>query len=426
MSETSDPLLVKRLPDLGGLAVYRQAPPPGAASATITYVGPAGWAFDEPSLRGVARMVNHLLPSAAGPYRRLELARRLDQLGATLSPDCAPESAEVTIWGPGDSWRSLLKLLAEVVLRPRFDPEDVARVRRQSIEACLRERSQPGGRSELEFLHAVFPKGHPYRETGRGEVAALRRVSRARLVDFHRTRFVAPGARLIVTAPAGASAISGAVHAGFRALPKHDAGSLRTLSRPGPAPREVRVDQPGRAEVEVRVGGATIARSDPSYPAAELANEVLGGRPLLSRLFQRVREQGGLAYGASSVLEAMRLGGYWFAHAGTGPERWPRVVRLLREETRRLAHETVGAKELDAIRESAIGHLPLALESTAQAHELAIDVAYHELPEDHWKRWPGELRAVRPAELRRVAERALDPDRAVTVLVGPLSAKPVR
>ena len=46
---------------------------------------------------------------------------------------------------------------------------------------------------------------------------------------------------------------------------------------------------PGRSQVEILIGGSSVARSAPEYFGAFLANEVLGGRPLLSRLFQQVR-----------------------------------------------------------------------------------------------------------------------------------------
>jgi predicted Zn-dependent peptidase len=72
------------------------------------------------------------------------------------------------------------------------------------------------------------------------------------------------------------------------------------------------------------------------------------------------------------------------------------------------------------VRESAIGEMPLALESTADAHELAVEVAYQRLPGDYLSRWPGVLRAVRPAEVRAAAERAMDRRHAVTVLAGPV------
>ena len=176
---------------------------------------------------------------------------------------------------------------------------------------------------------------------------------------------------------------------------------------------------PGRAQVELRLAGPSRQRSDPTFPAAFLANEVLGGRPLLSRLFQRVRETHGLAYHASSDLEAMRWGGYWKAQAGTGPERADRALALIGREVARLARTPVGPGELSTIRDSAIGEMPLALETTLGAHELAVDVAYHDLPDDWLRTWPTSLYRVGPEELRRAAREWMDPSTAVVVRAGP-------
>lgn len=422
MGESTNPLRVEYAAEVDGLTIVRQAPPAGAASFSATYVGPAGWGFEGPREAGTARLVNQLLTSAAGPYDRVALARRLDRAGATLSHECTPESAEVTIWGPADEWELLLGLLATVVLRPRFDPEDVARVRRQALERRLREMAQPSSRAEFEFLRAVFPEGHPYRTTGRGESASLKRLTRAELIRFHRAHYTSGEAQLVVTGPARAAPTVRVARRLFRPFAEQSGPKLRV---PGASPTrhpERRVEMPGHAQVEVRVGGSSIARGAPEHPAAYLANEVLGGRPLLARLFQRVREKGGLAYHASSGIEAMRFGGYWVAQAGTGADRWRRVVPMLIREITRLQETMVSERELNSIRESAIGQIPLSLESTAEAHELAVDVAYHRLPGDYWMDWPERLRGVRPAEVRRAAELAMDRQSAVTVLAGPLSS----
>lgn len=420
MAEATNPLRVEYGAEIDGLKIVRQPPPAGAASFSATYVGPAGWGFDPPGEEGTARVVNHLLTSAAGRFDRVRLARLLDRSGATLSHQCAPESAEVTIWGPAAEWQRLLAVLADVVLRPRFDPADVARVRRQTLERQLREMSQPAIRAERELLHSVFPAGHPYRATGLGTRRSVSRLSRADLIAFHRDHYTSGDACLVVTVPARRSQVERTAGALFRRFGRHSAPTLRLPRVPSRSPRKSIVNLPGRSQVEVRIGGSSIARSAPEFPAAVLANEVLGGRPLLSRLFQRVREKGGLAYHASSEIEAMRFGGYWVAQAGTGADRWRKVVPMLTEEVKRIQSTVVSSAELDTIRESVIGEIPLALESTAEAHELAVDVAYHRFPSDYWVRWPGVLRSVRPREVREAAAVALDLDHSVTVLSGPV------
>ncbi|HLM70325.1 MAG TPA: pitrilysin family protein [Thermoplasmata archaeon] len=421
MSERNDPLRIEYGREVDGLTIVRQSAPAGAASFSATYVGPGGWGFDLPQEAGTARVVNQLLTSGAGRLNRVALARRLDSAGATLTAECAPESAEVTIWGPAADWRKLLGLLSDVVLRPRFETVDLDRVLRQLAERQLREIAQPGSRADRELFRAAYPDGHPYRTSGLGDRRSVSRLTTEKLRRFHQRHYTSGEAVLVVTAPARLPAVEIAATKWFSGFPETRAPALRLPTVRASAPRTIRVELKGRAQVEIRIGGGSIPRSEPEYAAAFLANEVLGGRGQLSRLFQRVREQGGLVYHASSDLEAMRLGGYWTVAAGTGPDRWPKVVPLLTEELDRLGDRNVPAPELDMIRESVIGEMPLALESTSDAHELAVEVAYHRLPGDYLARWPGLLRAIRPKDVRNAVERTMDRRRALTVLAGPLA-----
>ncbi|MGD0719288.1 MAG: pitrilysin family protein [Thermoplasmata archaeon] len=418
MLERNDPLRIQYSDHGEGLRLARQAPPASAASASITYVGPAGHGFDPPGAEGTARIVARLVPCAAGPYGRVALARELDRAGATLTSQIAPESAEITIWGPDAEWESLLELLAHAVLRPRFDEEDLERVLRQTRESQLREQTQPANRAERELFRTIFPSGHPYRETGWGTPRSIGRIDRNRLIRFHREHYTGDGGILVVTAPASLARIERACARRFvrfarsrapEPLRPHPVAGRRTV-------REIELAD--RSQTEIRLGGSSIARRDEHFPAAYLANEILGGRPLLSRLFQNIRERAGLAYHASSDLEAMRLGGYWNAQAGTSPKSAHRVAKLLVGEIDRLRNESVRSRELHQIRESAIGEMALSMETTSDAHELAVDLAYHDLPGDFWRQWPSVLRAIRPREIQEATEIALDGRGAVMVLAG--------
>lgn len=420
MSENGDPLRIEYGAEVRGLTVVRQPAPVGAASFSATYVGPAGWGFDPVGEEGTAQVASQLLTSGAGRYDRVALARLLDRAGAALSTECAPESAEVTLWGPARDWERLLAVLADVVQRPRFAAEDLRRVRRQLSERQLRELAQPGSRAARELFRATYPEGHPYRSSGLGDRKSIAGITPQKLRGFHRRHYTSGDALLVVTGSARLPAVEAAARTHFSDFAEERAPALRIPKVHERSPRTIPVPLEGRSQVEIRVGGNSIARSDPDYPAAFLANEILGGRAQLSRLFQRVRERGGLVYHASSELEAMRFGGHWSVGAGTGADRWKKVVPMLTKEVGRMQAREVSATELDEIRESAIGEIPLALESTADAHELAVEIAYQRLPGDYLSRWPALLRAVRPTDVRRAADRAMDRRHAVTVLAGPL------
>jgi zinc protease len=420
MREHTDPLQLEAAEAASGLRIVRQPPPAGAASFSATLITPAGWGFDPAGGDGTARVASQLVTSGAGPRDRLELARYLDRMGATLSPQVDPESADITVWGPSDAWEALLGVLADATLRPRYSDRDLARVRRQLAETQMRELTQPGSRADRELLRAIFPPGHPYRGTGTGDPRSIARIGRSQIDRFQASHVCGAGVLLVVTGRPPLSRVVSTAGRLFSELPSGAPPRLQVPPVRAPGRREVRVDLPGRAQVEVRLGGRSIARADPLFPAAYLGNEVLGGDTLLGRLFRRVRSHGGLAYTALSHLSSMAFGGYWSARAGTGAARWKKVVPMLNEEVKRISAEPIPSIELNLIRESRIGEMALSLESTSDAHELAVDAAYYHLPLDHWKKWPAILRAQRPRDVQAATETAIDARAAVTVLTGPI------
>ncbi len=403
-----------------GLTIARQAPPPSVESFAATFIAPAGHAYDPDGKEGLAALTSLLLPSGAGRRDRRVLAREIDRLGGALAVRCEPETIELSIRGPTSALERLLALLADVVFEPRLGASDLERVRRQLFERQRRERTQPDSRAELELFRSIFPQGHPYRESGSGTRSSVERIGPTEVRRFHRDHFTSEGGYLVITAPPSLDRVERLAGQWRGRFARERAPASPSVPPARPArDRRRTIEMPGRSQVEIRYGGSTIARSDERFDAAELANEVLGGRPLLSRLFQRIRERGGLAYHSSSEFEAMRWGGHWLAQAGTGSDRTERVLVLLTAEVERIRNHSVPDRELDRVRESWIGSLPLALDTTTGAHALAVDVVYHGLEGDHMVHWPARLRAIPSRTVRDAAVDAMDTSRSAVVVAGP-------
>jgi zinc protease len=421
VSEHGDPVLMERTTLPSGLEVVLQRPPASARSFSVSYVAPAGWGFEPHDVQGLAMVAAKMVIGRPGKRSREEIARTLDRLGASLTSSVAPESAELTLWGPEDTWNPLLKIFADAVFRPYFAQDDLERAKRQLRERQLRQAIQPDLRAERELFADLFPGGHPYGSTGIGTARTAARISLERVRRFHRAHYPARSSVLAITSRAPTEVVMRSLTGLFASEEFGPDPSLPTIPRNPPKARRQSVTIHGQSQVAIRIGGATVPRSDPTYPELFLLNEVLGGRPLLSRLFQRVREQHGLAYHASSELEAMRWGGYWEAVAGTDPATRDQVVGLMIGEIEKLSSDLIPIPELDRIRESTLGSLPLELETTATAHELAVEVAYHHLPGDFYRTWPERLRKIGPRELRSAAESGFTADHGVVVTAGPPS-----
>ncbi len=405
----------------GGVTLYTQGAIASSRITVASWISPAGSSRDPPGKEGLAALTGRLLVTGTRKWDKRELARRLDRIAATLSVDVSWDGVTAEITGPTVVEQELLDILSEVVAHPRFDPAEVVRIRTAMEERLARDASQPSHRAERAFLETLFPEGHPYHRNPGGNRRSVRALRPRDVADFHHRNYRTGGSKIVITSRSEERAVLRAVKARMPPLPD---GTTTRPSLPGRtppgAPREIALPIAGSQQVEILVGGIAPSRTHPAFSALRMGNEVLGGRPILSRLFQSVREQEGLAYDTESDVTMLPEGGFWSAAAGTGAKTVRRVLGILQRETRRMMTQPVSPEELHAIRESFIGSFLLHTDTPLAAHSFADEVATYDLPPDHFETWPAELRRLTPEDIRTaMAEHLEGWARPLVVVAGP-------
>jgi predicted Zn-dependent peptidase len=149
-------------------------------------------------------------------------------------------------------------------------------------------------------------------------------------------------------------------------------GAPPTLAEAGPFEvADVLVERPG-AQTHVVMGNRTFPHADARRFALILLSTAVGGG-MSSRLFQRVREELGLAYAVYSFQSFYRDGGALGVYVATRPEWADRAVGVIREELQRVAREGLLAAELEDAKGQVKGQLVLGLESAGgRLHRLAL------------------------------------------------------
>jgi predicted Zn-dependent peptidase len=153
------------------------------------------------------------------------------------------------------------------------------------------------------------------------------------------------------------------------------------------------------------------------YTLAILSN-VLGGG-MSSRLFQRVREELGLAYAVYAFHHLYQSGGMLGVYVGTHPSTAQAAEAAIREELARLAREGLPAEDLAGAQRQLKGQIMLALESpSSRMHRLAATV----LQRDRYRRLDeilAEIDAVTTDTVGALAAEYFDPERWCVVRLGP-------
>jgi predicted Zn-dependent peptidase len=177
------------------------------------------------------------------------------------------------------------------------------------------------------------------------------------------------------------------------------------------------VPRPGAVQSQLRLSAQAIPRTDPRYPALQLANLAYGGF-FSSRLVENIREDKGYTYHARSSLEFTVRGATLLVDADTASEVTAPALLEMRYELGRLGVVPPSADEVETVRQYAIGSLLISTASqTGLASQLAA-LAPLGLGAEWLLEHPARLAAVTADQIADAAREFFSPTRFTGVVVG--------
>src|SRR6266852_3278846 len=328
----------------------------------------------EPSERnGIAHFIEHMVFKGTRKRTAEEIAQSVDSVGGMLDAFTGKEMTCFNAKVLDEHLPVAVDVLSDLVLRPRFDPEDITKEKQVVLEEIKMEEDNP------EYLiHELFTqnfwRGHPLGRPILGTPETVSQFSKGAVSECF-AEWYAPN-RVVITAAGNLE------HARLVDLVAQEfGGAARSAIAAKPVPPETNacVEQRDKKELEQ----VHIVLGVPSYPlaherryAASLLNIVLGGG-MSSRLFQNIRERQGLAYAIGSDLSPYTDAGVLSVYAGTSRESAVKLIRSVIEEFRRIQQEAVSIEELRRAKDHLKGSMMLSLESTsARMSNLARQAMY--------------------------------------------------
>ena len=174
------------------------------------------------------------------------------------------------------------------------------------------------------------------------------------------------------------------------------------------------------AQVHLCLGGVALPYSHPSKYALFLLNALLGGG-MTSRLFQKIREEAGLAYSIYSDLDFYRDTGQICISAGVDPKDAQRTIDLIRQECRVLCDQPVPEEELRDTRSQLTGSLYLSLEESGSVMNRLARAEIYDNACSSVDETVRKLEEVTTADIIELAETIFTPENTYLAAVGPVS-----
>ncbi|MDQ2070733.1 M16 family metallopeptidase [Natronospira bacteriovora] len=382
---------------------------------------------DEDSLRGqrvAGNMTAAMLMRGTRERDRQGISDRLDELQSSLSVSGGVNRAVTSIDTQQDKLTDVLGLGAEILKQPAFDESEFRELRRSRINALRDAMTQPQQRAFNVLGQAMGSRDsdHPqYAASLEEELAAVEALDLAALKQFHNRFYGAGDASLVLIGSFDPDAVLAQMESlfgdweadvAYRRIPeeKHD-----------PEGKTIVIRTPDRANAVLGAAHRVMLSDEhDDYPAVAMANHLIGGGFLSSRLAERIRNQEGISYGVGSNLSVSSHedAGQFLTFAFYAPENRERLLAALREELHKVIEEGFTEEELEAGRR---GWLQNREVSRGNDRELAGTINNNLAVGRDMLREAALDQAIRELDvdtLNQAARRHLKPERLTIVIAG--------
>ena len=389
-------------------------------------VGIDAGSLNEPADKaGLANIVAALLTEGTAGRTARQISEEIEFVGGDIGASGGVDYITVGLSVLKKDMDLGFDLLSDIILNPVF-PEDEINKKKERIKGGLKASEEdPRFVASKNFRKAVFGD-HPYGRLVTGTAVTIDRITRQDIVSFHSRYYVPGNSIMVVVGDVTGDEVKGLIDKYFGkwrggktsppALPPLNAVKQRktiTINR-------------DLAQATVILGHIGVKRDNPDYYALSVMNYILGGGGFASRLMQNIREDRGLVYDIYSYFAADRYGGSFQVVLQTKNESANTAISEVLREINSIRNNPVSDAELSDAASFLTGSFPMRIETSDRIARFLVAVEYYGLGADYIDRYPGYINSVTKEDILRVAEKYLDPENFILVVVGDLEKTALR
>ncbi len=322
---------------------------------------------------GISHFIEHMLFRGTKRRDAAQIAASLESLGGHLDAFTERECTCYYARAMDEHFEDALDVLTDIVCNSTFDPGQVEREKGVVVEEIKNLEDTP---DELihDFVASSVWRGHPMGSAILGSPETVSGFTSDRVRSAFGERYAPSN---IVVSAAGRFDFDRLVEIVGSSF---DLGSGAAIVRandiPGYSRRDL-IEQRPLSQQYLCLCKRGVGYEDPSRYDLRLLNTALG-EGMSSRLFQRVREQAGLAYAVYSYTETYGDTGLFCVFMGVGADKAASCLELVRNELAELARNGISREELDSAKAQLKGGLSLSLESmSARMSRIARSEIYY-------------------------------------------------
>jgi zinc protease len=340
------------LPD--GLTLIVQEDRSAPVASVQAWCGTGSIYEDDKLGAGLSHILEHMLFKGTKTQKASEIAQKIQDVGGYINAYTSFDRTVFWIDVPKDGVASALFILSDAMMNSTLPPEEYNKEQEVIRREFAMGFDDPDRMASLLLFATAYQK-HPYRLPVIGEMEIYNQLTQEQVMQYYKSRYVPNNLTFIVVGDVDGEKIHQQLADYFKAYPEK---SLKPVFVPEEPP------QLGRREVHnefaTELSRLSLAWhipeiTHPDVPALDLLAGILGdGRS--SRLYRRVREQAGLAFGISAFSYTPGDPGLLGVDATVDPKKRDDAERLILQMIDEVKQAGVSADELIKAKKMSLAH----------------------------------------------------------------------
>lgn len=403
-----------------GITAYLVPDPAGQPLVNLSLLVRGGSYLDPAGKEGASALLGTLLRTG-GTVRTPadKLDERIDFLAANLGASMGETSGSLSLNLLAKDLKEGLDLVMEILTEPAFQ-QDRLDLAKKNLRQAMERRNDDTTTIE-RYQQGLLLRGEKHYSNHFVTAASLDAITRDDLKALHARLLTPQNLAVSISGNFERKAVEKLLNETLGAL---KAGKDAKASPKVPAPEHTIVPGLYICEKDVNQGRVTLnlpglRQIDPDWPAVTVMNHILGGGGFTSRMVKKIRSDEGLAYSVGSGFSP----GPFYAGTFTAlfQTKVPTVaygIRLALAEMERIRREPVSAEELQVAKGAIIDGFPDTFGSKAIVAQVFLSMENTGLPETYYETIRERIAAVTVADVQRVAQKYLAPEKAAILVVG--------
>lgn len=377
----------------------------------------SGADHDTAQTAGLASITADMLDEGAGTRDAIRLAEDVGILGGALGTGADWDATYISLDVLSRNAEPASSIFGDVTARATLPEDGLERVRAERLNDILQQRNDPGAIAGKRFANLLYGTG-AYGNSIVGNADSVARITLDDVRRFYAQHYIPNHSSVVISGDVDPQQAIDLITRTLEAWPRGVEPPRPTVTpRPIEASRIYVVDRPQAVQSEIRVGHIGVPRSCEDYFSIAVMNSIFGG-VFNSRINLNLRERHGYTYGARSQFAFRRQAGPFVIAAPVRNEVTRESVSEMLSELRRMRTGDIEDRELDDVKSYLMGVFPATVQTATDIAGRLIDMELYGLPEDYFDHYRENIAAVTKDEITRVANKYLDPDRVVVVIVG--------